>query len=101
MPDELLRAGTTSLAQQLAGARARYAEALDELVQAAAYWNQLVEEASEFEEIVPDDGQRALIIQKATETLAYWDAEMNAAEVRLARLGRIAVMLHMFDEPAH
>jgi len=100
MATELIRNDAPPLSQQLGEARARYAEAIRKLMEATAYYEQTMPEADEFCELVPDECQRALILQRAIQDCAYWDAESSAAEIRLARLGRIALRFHMDEKPA-
>ncbi|SRR6266545_4444748 len=86
------------LSEQLRAARAGYAEAMQQLIQATQYFEQFTHEAGEFRELVPDEAQRALIVGRALQDCAYWDAETSAGEIRLARLGRIALTFHMDGE---
>src|SRR6186997_863544 len=78
------------LSEQLAAARTNYAAAMRHFTAAMEYHEQVIREAREFRELIPDDNQRAIIAQKASDDRAYWDAETSAAEARLARLGRFA-----------
>src|SRR6266508_6446987 len=100
LPNELVRSDAPPLSQQLGEARARYAEAIRQIMEATAYNEQSIREPDEFRELVPDESQRALILQRAIQDCAYWDAEMSAAEIRLARLGRVAIAFHKDDEQA-
>jgi hypothetical protein len=88
------------LPQQIREARAHYADSLRQLAEATRFYEQTLREADELRELVPDETQRAFIMQRAIQDSAYWDAEASAAEIRLARLGRFALTLHMDGEPA-
>ena len=92
------RFNAPALAEQLGAARVRYAEAMEHLIEATRYFDQFTDEAEEFRELVPDDKQRALIVGRALQDCAYWDAETSAGEIRLARLGRIALAFHIDKE---
>ncbi len=83
------------LAEQLSAARVRYADAMQHLIDATQYFDQFTHEAAQFRELVPDEAQRALIVGRALQDCAYWDAETSAGDIRLARLGRIALAFHM------
>ena len=69
-------------AQTTAEARARYAESLRQFAEANRFYEQILREADELRELVPDEMQRALITQRAIQDAAYWDAETSAAELR-------------------
>ncbi len=83
----MIRADAPPLAKQLGEARTRYAEAIQQLMEATEYYQHTIREDEAFCESVPDENERALMIQRAIQDCAYWDAEMMAAEIRLARLG--------------
>jgi len=87
-----------TLAQQIREARARYAEALQRLEEATRFYQQFTLEADDFRKLVSDESQRAHIVRRGIESCAHWDAETSAAEIRLARLGRIAIVFHMDDK---
>ena len=89
---------SSALVGQLTSARTRYAEAIRNLNEADRYYARFTHEAADFRELVPDEEQRALIVRAAFQDCAYWDAETNAAECRLASLGRCALALRMDDE---
>ena len=97
---ELSRPDTSPLPRQIDEARARYAEALQQLSEATAFYERTIPQGDELRDRIPDEGQRALTIQKAIQDCAYWDAEASAAEIRLARLGRIALKFGRIGEPA-
>ncbi len=98
MPNELIRADAPPLLRQIREAQRRYAEAIQQLTEATEHYEQTIGDEKAFRELVPDECQRVLIIQRAIQDCAYWDAEMNAAEIRLARLARATLMFHMEGE---
>ena len=98
MLNHVIRSDAPSLAHQISEARTRYAEAIQQLMEATEYYEQTIGEDDDFCESVPDESERALVIQRAIEDCAYWDAEMTASEIRLARLGRVALAFHMEEK---
>ena len=95
---ELPRPYVPSLSLQIVEARARYAEALQQLNEATSFYERNIPQGEELRDLIPDECQRALTIQKAIQDCAYWDAEVSAAEGRLARLGRIALQFGRVSE---
>ena len=93
------RGDASTLLQQLTEARARYAESLQRLSEATEFAGRFVREADAFRELVPDRHERGLIVRRAIRDRAYWDAESSAAEIRLARLGRMVVACRMGGAP--
>jgi hypothetical protein len=89
--NELSRPEVSTLPRQIDEARARYAEALEQLNEATCFYERTVPKGDDLRDLFPDECERALAIQKAIQDCAYWDAEASAAEIRLARLGRIAL----------
>ena len=96
--NESTRPDAFPLSQQISDARARYAEALQQLSDATCFYERTIPKGDELRNLIPDEGQRALTIQKAIQDCAYWDAEASAAEIRLARLGRIALTFGRAEE---
>jgi len=89
--NELPRPYAPPLSRQIREARARYAEALQQLSEATSFYERNIPKGDELLDLIPDECKRALTIQKAIEDCAHWDAEVSATEIRLARLGRIAL----------
>jgi len=98
--NHVIRSGAPPLAHQIGEARTRYAEAIQQLMEATEYYQQTIGQDDDFCESVPDESERALLIQQAIQDCAYWDAEMTASEIRLARLGRVALTFHMEERGA-
>ena len=96
--NESSRPDASPLPQQVGEARARYAEALQQLSDATCFYERTIPKGDELRNLIPDECQRALTIQKAIRDCAYWDAEASAAEIRLARLGRIALTFGRVEE---
>ena len=98
--DQIARRAAPPLSAQISQARARYAEALDQLNEATAFYERNIPQGDGLRDLIPDERERALTVRKAIEDCAYWDAEVSAAEIRLARLARIALKFSSVGEPA-
>ena len=99
--NELSRPEVFSLPRQVDEARARYAEALQQLNEATCFYERTVPKGDQLRNLFPDERERALTIQKAIQDCACWDAEASAAEIRLARLARIALKFGKVSPPGN
>ena len=99
--NQVSRPEVSSLPRQIDEARARYAEALQQLNEATCFYERTVPKGDQLRALFPDERERALTIQKAIQDCAYWDAEASAAEIRLARLGRIALKFGKVSSPGN
>jgi hypothetical protein len=88
-----------SLRRQIADAQEQYAYSYDRLTKAAAFYKNVLTESEQIRRLFPD-APRSGLAEAAIQNCAYWDAEASAAEIRLARIGRIAVAFDVVEEPA-
>jgi hypothetical protein len=88
-----------SLTAQIDEARAQYQHAYARLTEAAAFYKEILKQNERLRRVLPGaHGSR--LAEGAIQDCAYWDAEASAAEIRLARLARIAVAFDAIDEPS-
>jgi hypothetical protein len=88
-----------SLRRQIADAQEQYAYAYERLTKAAAFYKNILAESEQVRRLFPD-AARSCLAEAAIQNCAYWDAEASAAEIRLARIGRIAVAFDVVEEHA-
>lgn len=88
-----------SLRCQIADAQEKYAYAYERLTKAAAFYKNILAESEQIQRLFPD-APRSYLAEAAIQNCAYWDAEASAAEIRLARIGRIAVAFDVVEEHA-
>jgi len=87
-----------SLRRQIDEARAQYLHAFRRLTESAACYKNVLARSEQVRRLFPD-APRSRLAEAAIQNCAYWDAEASAAEIRLARLGRIAVAFDETGEP--
>lgn len=88
-----------SLRRQISDAQEQYAYAYERLTKAVAFYKHILAESEQIRRLFPDT-PRSCLAEAAIQNCAYWDAEASAAEIRLARIGRIAVAFDVVEEHA-